>query len=512
MKKFTKVVSLVLAFVLSMAMTVTAFADTNETGNYSITIKNDADGHTYEAYQILAGTLSEDGTTLSDISWGNGISADGQKALIASGKATDYAKSLESVTSQSAQADAAAAKIAEYLVAANAYTSGEYNATNSTYTISGLPSGYYLVKDKDNSLDDAEGDSYTLYIMEVVGNVQVNAKSDTVTVEKKIKDINDSTDEDYTDWQDSADYDIGDEIPYQLTGTLPDNYSKYDTYFYSFVDTLSVGLTYNEDVKVYAVNGTTETEIDADEYEVTVNEGENSSTVVRITFEDLKSVESATITKDTKIVARYTATLNEDAILGEAGNPNEVYLEFSNNPNGEGTGKTNKDIVIAFTYKVIVNKVDENNQPLAGAEFTLVKVNENGDVIKNYGVVKTQADTVFTFDGIDDGIYVLSETKTPDGYNTIDDITFTVTADHTIISDDPALESLSATDDANVIEFTVSETDGMIDGGLITDIVNQSGSILPSTGGAGRVAIYVIGAILVLGVGVVAVSKLRARQ
>lgn len=501
MKKFTKVLAFALAMVLTLAMTSMVFADTTTNGNYSITIKNDAEGHTYEAYQILAGDLSQDGTTLSNVKWGNGVDQTKVKTLINSGSADDFAKALGEITSKSAQADAAAAKIGKILNASNVYKSGDYN--KGTYTISGLPSGYYLVKDMDGSLDQKDGDAYTLYIMEVVGNVTVNAKSDTVTVEKKIKDVNDTTGE-TSDWQDSADYDIGDSIPFQLTGTLPSNYANFDTYYYAFHDTESNGLTFNNDAVVYAVEGKTETVIDASSYTVTTrNDGFD------IVFADLKKITS--VNKNTKIVVRYTSTLNENAVIGALGNPNEVYLEYSNNPNNDGHGKTNKDVVIAFTYKVVVNKVDQDNEPLAGAEFTLKKILADGTE-KVIDVITTEEGTVFTFNGLDDGQYVLSETVTPDGFNTIDDITFTVTADHEILSDDPQLTDLAAVADGGVVEFTVTKTDGMIDGGLVTDIVNQKGSILPSTGGAGRVAIYLIGAILVLGVGVVAVSKLRARQ
>ena len=117
--------------------------------------------------------------------------------------------------------------------------------------------------------------------------------------------------------------------------------------------------------------------------------------------------------------------------------------------------------------------------------------------------------TVFGFTGLDDGTYVLRETKTPDGYNSIEDKTFTISAKHDENSDDPKLTELTGNPaSGSVIDFGVIMPEK---GELSTDVENNKGSVLPSTGGAGRVAIYVIGAILVLGGGIVLVTKKRVR-
>ena len=490
MRQIKKIAALALALVLTFAMSVTAFA-ANKNG-YTITIDNDAEGHVYEAYQILAGDLSEDESTLSNVSWGSGVSTSGQKAL---GDATAYAEKLASYSDNSADAIAAAAELNNYL----AEVAGSANTvTNGQYVIDGLEAGYYLIKDQDNSLDGSD-DSYTSFILRVVKSQTVTPKSGTVESEKKVKDTNDSVANSTTSWQDSADYDIGDEIPFQFTGTVAKNYSSYSKYYYVFHDIESDGLTFNaSSVKVY-VDGTQITS----GYEVVTDTTDGCT--FDIVFSDLKKVSA--VKANSVITVEYTSTLNDKAVLGSTGNPNEMYLEFSNNPNGEGTGETPTDKVIVFTYKVVVNKVDANGTALAGAQFTLSKKLADGS-LKEISVVMAESGTTFTFAGLDDGDYVLKETQTPDGYNTIDDIEFTVTADHDIISDDPRLNSLNG----NVVSGTIEFTSSTSEGSLSADVVNKKGSVLPETGGAGRVAIYVIGALLVLGAGVVLVTKRRVNN
>jgi LPXTG-motif cell wall-anchored protein len=127
-------------------------------------------------------------------------------------------------------------------------------------------------------------------------------------------------------------------------------------------------------------------------------------------------------------------------------------------------------------------------------------------ILKPYNF--TSGDTTFTFKGIDDGDYILSETKTPDGYNSISDIAFSVSATHDKTEDNPQLTDLSGDKQTGSAVFSSSKEDGAVK----TTVENKSGSSLPSTGGTGRVLLYVVGAILVAGVGVILVSKKRAQQ
>ena len=511
MKHSKKLASLLLALVMALSLAVTAFAD--ESTTYSITINNSTAGHTYEAYQIFTGDLATNeagNKVLSNIVWGSGVSEAGQTAL---GDAAAKAETLKT----EADAKAFAKAVAPYLTTA----AGSANTvTDGKYVISGLAAGYYLVKDQDGSLT-GDNDSYTEYIIQVVGNVTATPKSDVPEVQKKVKDINDSTDTTKTDWQDSADYDIGDSIPFQLKATLADNVSSYTTYKVVFHDTLSKGLTYNNDAKVY-IDGT-----ETNGFTVTATVNADGTTTLTVSCDDVKALDAG---NSSVITVEYTAKLNENAVLGSAGNPNEVYLEYSNNPNKseEGnneTGETPKDVVIVFTYKTIINKVDSENKPLTGAAFKLEKLIKGKDgaadtwtTVKEFTVDETT--TSFTFSGLDDGQYKLTETKTPAGYNTIDPIYFVIEATHDETADAPTLKTLNAyLTDANGNKQTemkdgesVNIDLGTVDltaGSITTTVVNKSGSELPETGGIGTTIFYVLGGVLVLAAVVLLVTKKR---
>lgn len=560
MKILKKMSAAVLAALLALSMSVIAFAVENTT----ITLP-DTTGHTYEVYQIFIGDLSTNAKgekVLSNVKWGeNGtgtkgtsVDSDTLKELSAVKESAPDAEKLETIT--------------KYVkLDSKPYTTG-----TSGQVLENIPTGYYLIKDVDGSLankDEDESlagkkdqnDAYSLYMVKVVGPVELKAKSSVPSVEKKVKDKNDSDKDEFSDWKDSADHDIGDAVPFQLTGTLPDNYADYTTYYYEFHDTLSVGLTYNNDdanakAKVYIVNSKTGSEATKQEvtkqFTITEKDGELS-----IKCDDLKKIteddegKEVTITKDSKIVVEYTAVLNDKAEIGSKGNPNKVYLEFSNNPNkgGDGDkGKTPEDTVIVFTYKLIVNKVEivdeivngeekPQEKPLTGAGFTLYKYDaKSGEFVAVGKELKGEAMTQFTWTGLDDGIYKLSETTVPNGYNAINDIYFKVEASHTD-GDTPKLDGLkiaqigvadvgkmtntseSESENGNVYSVSgVNLTDGTLsdiaftcttDGTMSTTIVNQSGVTLPSTGGMGTTLLYIIGSVLVVTAGVLLIVKKR---
>ncbi len=505
MKHAKKLASLLLALVMVFALATTAFA---EETTYSITINNSTAGHTYEAYQIFTGDLHEG--VLSNIKWGSSVSN--------AASLSDAAAVAEKLDTNYTGTDKmTVADLLEMITLGTpAANSGE---TSNPYVISGLAAGYYLVKDKDGSLT-GKGDAYTEYIVKVVGNVTADPKSDVPEVEKKVKDTNDSTGV-TSDWQDSADYDIGDSIPFQLKATLANNVSSYTTYKVVFHDTLSKGLTYNNDAKVY-IDGT-----ETNGFTVTATVNADGTTTLTVSCDDVKALGAG---NSSVITVEYTAKLNENAVLGSAGNPNEVYLEYSNNPNKseEGnneTGETPKDVVIVFTYKTIINKVDSENKPLTGAAFKLEKLIKGKDgaadtwtTVKEFTVDETT--TSFTFSGLDDGQYKLTETKTPAGYNTIDPIYFVIEATHDETADAPTLKTLNAyLTDANGNKQTemkdgesVNIDLGTVDltaGSITTTVVNKSGSELPSTGGIGTTIFYVLGGVLVLAAVVLLVTKKR---
>ena len=370
--------------------------------------------------------------------------------------------------------------------------------------------------------------------------------SDKPSVEKKVDDKNDSNNsEDAVEWKDSADYDIGDSVPFQLKATLASNVDDYLKYEIIFHDTLSKGLTYNEgSAKVYLGEGENRVDVTAS-FDVNVGDySETEGTKITISCENVKAFGA---TNNSVIVVEYTAVLNTNANIGETGNPNEVYLEYSNNPNwgwdiweddGDGEweegetdddddgkdeeddhGQTPEDKVIVFTYQTVINKVDNNNNPLTGAEFKLEKKQADG-IWKEIAVVKNTDSTTFSFVGLDDGNYRLTETVTPAGYNTIEPIYFTISATHDLDSADPKLTGLTATqkngemfgDLAEGVVATFTATVTPENGTIMSDVVNEKGATLPETGGMGTTMIYVIGCLMVAGAAIVLFAKKRAAK
>jgi len=506
MKRTKRSLTALLALLLALLLPLAAGAAGT---SYTLTLYNSGDTtHTFEVYQIFTGDLSVNGSgqkVLSNIVWGSGVSATGQAAL---GSAMDKAETLTT--------EAAAKAFAHSLVSGN-YLTGAVTrvvAAGASEALSGLAPGYYLIKDQDGT-QSGEGSAYTAYMLEVVGDVTASAKVSTPTVEKKVQDINDSADADISDnaWQDSADHDIGDAVPYQIKGTLPGNFAEYGSYFYQFTDEMSAGLTYQADARVFVLNGATETEITSQA--VITPTAATPGATLTVSIADLKSLSGVTLDASSEIIVRYTALLNGNAVHGVAGNPNSVYLSYSNDPNpgGTGTGRTPTDKTVVFTYQLIVDKADENGDPLTGAGFSLYKQDSAG-VWQLVRTFTAGSDTRFTFTGLDDGNYKLVESTVPEGYNKFEDVEFSITATHDANAANPTLTSLNgATADAQVIMLcgTQEASVSLSSGAVASVITNRAGSILPSTGGVGTKLFYAGGSILALGAGVLLIAKRRAK-
>ncbi len=508
-KMLNGIIAAVSAFAMALVLIPTGALAADAT-TYTLTLTGTTTGHTYEAYQVFTGDLN--GSTLSNVKWGSGVT--NTDALIAALKADDTLKAtFGSVTDAASVAEALSnakdddAVAQEFATVVSQYLSTTKTTKDSAAVkteISGLSAGYYLVKDKDNSLDSSKKDAYTRFILKVVANTSAAVKSNVPTVEKKVKDTNDSKANSTTGWQDSADYDINDWVPYQITGTMPSNIGDYKTYSYKFTDTMSKGLTYDKDDADHKATIKIGDKDVTSSFKETVTANQDGTTTVTWACDNLKGIEGVTLDANTKVVVTYSAKLNSNAVIGAAGNPNTVDLTFSNNPNkgGEGnTGKTPEDKNIVFTYKVTVNKVDQNKQSLAGAGFTLYKKDAQGkwNKVQEY---TAGTETSFGFNGLDDGDYKLSETTTPAGYNTISDIEFTIAADHDTLSDNPELKSLTGNKADGSVFLTAQQTEGKAyTGELTADIQNKKGSVLPSTGGMGTTVLYVAGAAIIVAAG-----------
>ena len=497
-----KLMAALLAVAMVCAMAIPAFADgSSSTSTAAVTrytITAPKNGHTYEIYQIFTGDYDAlQPSMLANIKWGkNGTGTAGEAV---EQTVLDALSAVASSASDKAKLDVIENYVKLDTTPVAIVTNG------SSVEVVG---GYYLIKDKDGSLSGSE--PYTTYLVSVVGHVTINPKSSAVPeFKKKLKDTNDSTG-DTTGWQDSADYDIGDDIPFRLQGTVPEDYDSYKTYYYAFHDVEEKGLTFDPssvEVHLGDENGAI---IPNTDYKVlTKKDGTTSDTecTFEIVFDDLKKVSG--VTADSTITVTYKSQLNDSAVLGAQGNVNKAKLEYSNNPRGNGTGTTPWDNVIVFTYKVVVNKVDQNRQPLEGAEFTLTKKLKDGTENVIPMKIDTSNKALFTLSGLDDGVYTLTETVTPAHYNTISPITFTVNADHTITWEaDPrntVLTSLSGNTASGEITFTHNETDGS----LTTDVVNNIGTTLPGTGGIGTTIFYVIGGGLMVAAAILLITKKR---
>ncbi|MCD8142030.1 MAG: isopeptide-forming domain-containing fimbrial protein, partial [Clostridiales bacterium] len=334
MSKLKKLASALLALVMAFGLTCTAFA----AGTYTITITSEKSGHTYEAYQVFTGDLDATETVLSNVVWGSGVKdadlldalkadntvvgkdADDNNITVASlfascTTAADVAKVLSDNNSNTALAEAFAQIASENLSTTVAGTSTE-TATAGTYKITGLAAGYYLVKNKDDSVT-ADGDAYTDIILEVVDDVSIDEKATYPTLDKDVLMDDDST---YGDYNTGS---IGDTVTYKLTSAVPD-VSAYDKYYFVVDDTLSTGLTFNNDVKITI--GTTTLTKDSDYYVSTSTV--TGGTEIKIVLKDAVTL-LGKYAENTAITITYTATINQDADITTTGNPNTAKLIYS---------------------------------------------------------------------------------------------------------------------------------------------------------------------------------------
>ncbi|MGI6535282.1 MAG: SpaA isopeptide-forming pilin-related protein [Eggerthellaceae bacterium] len=504
-KSLASVFALAMALILVIglapfATSSTALADT--TTSHTITI-NEPTGqkatHTYEAYQVFSGTYDSTSKQLQSITWGNGVDGD---ALLAALKADSTLGSAFADATDAPTAAAAMAKLTDSQTAAMAKIVAQHlgttKATSADNKVTVTGDGYYFLKDVTEEANIGS-DTYSKYMLKVVGDETITAKDTTTTSEKFVKEKNDSTGTE-TDWQKVADYDMGDQVPFELVGTIANDYGDYTTYEFSFVDTYNktqFGDPQNVTIKV---DGTavSQDELTAAGYKLsTTDDG------FTISFTDLKKITE--VKAGSKITAEYTAELLTTANIGSTGNKNTSHITFSNDSNQSGhKGKTPDDTVIVFTYQTVVNKVNEQQQSLDGAGFTLYKKGADG----NYTAVGNELKTghQFTFKGLDAGDYKLVETTVPAGYNKMDDIEFSITS--TLDNTNKALTALSGDVTSGTATFTANTDDGS----LATTVVNKSGSTLPSTGGMGTTILYIVGAAIIAAAGYGLYRRSRSRK
>lgn len=635
MKRLKRIMALVIALAMVIAMAMPAMAATIKVDDTSTT-------HQYKVYQIFTGTYTEETNattgaktkTLSDVAYGTNYTGKGNTTA-----AAEVKELAEATSTDPAREFATALTDGD---TTNGEISGNPVATLTSangFTATDLADGYYLIVD-DLGQDIAEGDSFSRYIVQVVGDTEIAPKKSTVEEHKTIKEDT-HTPTDVTDDKSADELSIGEDVTFVIDATVPLNAVDYDKYFFVINDTLSEGLTLKADsFKVYTKSGSTENTVPATAYTLFTKDA---------TEDALKTTDGKTFQialKNPKdyagqtIYVEYKATLNDKAEIGEVPNTNKTTVTYSNNPehdyDGEDTNNDgrpdnmDKDIygespeqeTKTFTSSIQLKKVDETGAALQGAEFQITGTSvktvvittdvftvdaENGtyyllkdgtytEVVPSTedtyvskgtgkadgGYVKegntyrvatydelndttteifakvtgtadqyestetkykkeTKAQTVETsesvkakayvdangivkFDGLGAGTYTITETKVPAGYNQINDITVTITFDKDDADKDTTNNDTADTDayvwkatseyvvtDTNTTG-TIAEIDSDNDSKLDTfqiQIENKKGNTLPETGGIGTTIFYVVGAILVLGAGVVLITRRR---
>lgn len=420
------------------------------TATGSVTIKNVTDNDTeFYGYQIFNADVAivSGKTVVSNITWANDdvevavenvIKNNGYGGTTAQ-DAADWITSNVTGTDETTRVDS---NHIAYKIAA-AVDDLTDKTTTTKRVASGLKHGYWLFVTKADTIN--EGEAGTSPIFTIVGSapVEITEKTGIPTVEKKIVSDADSKE------HDAADSQIGQNVTYNLYGTVAENFDKYDTYFYQFSDKISKGLTLQKGAKIYlyknradAKGGLTRakgTDITAHFKEETPAEAaEDGSKTTTWTCDNLKGVRD--VTKDSYIVVSYKAQINKDAVVaGTEGNENTVTLNYSNNPMTSERGETQPDAVKDYTYGLKINKVDLGTEAaLDGAQFTIqatgaddgastnLYVQQDGSLGKTPWKFKTANGGIIKVVGLDAGVYTVTETSAPDGYTTVEPFTFEI--------------------------------------------------------------------------------------
>ena len=521
-KAIKKLLAALLAVAMLCAMAVPAFAVSS---THTLTINGTTSGHTYEAYQVFAGKL--EGNVLSDITFGSGVNGEGiltdsqlPASLAGAKTAAELAEKLSKLANDHGDVKTFAKVISNHLTTIN-YTSTA-SASDTTYTINGLPDGYYFVKDASDTLP--EGATYSRYMLDIISNATINTKDTSVSLDKQIKHNESDT------WGVVGDNQIGDTVEFRTITTVPDT-TGYETYTYKIHDTMSEQLTSNvktaDDVTIRIGDGDTAPELSKGYY--TVDATGNTFT---ITVDIIRAKNDSLINTDSELYSYYSGVLNEKAkMYTEGPQENTAYLEYSNNPNGNGTGKTVKKTVYDWTFTIDVVKVDGANtsKKLDGAQFVLSR---KGDLLVN-GVFKADYEsnliavtgsdengiyTVATsgnkynmitpkngqisIKGLDDHVdYYLYEIKAPAGYNTLSSpVKFNIS---TRTNDKYDISG------ARITEKPTVTVDSAGSNNMTITVENNMGATLPSTGGIGTTLFYVVGGGLMVAAIVLLVTKKR---
>lgn len=545
-----------------MAPVTMAFAEDAATTTNSITIKQDANNtdETYPdkktqfvAYQIFKAKVVDgagsNNKVVSDVEWGANVTHDTRNAIVA---AIQSSADYDSTNPQLPTENPTAQDVAEWMAANLQETSSVVNngdlldtiadlvkgttpvkpkeASNAAFaadtSVSFENSGYYLFLTDDGSIGTKDNYSKrkqtgTSPIFAVVGGraVEVTEKIGIPTVTKKIKD-----DKPGSDWADKADSQVGQDVQYQLTGTVAENVASFDTYYYEFHDELSAGLTAKKDsIKVYAGSDRDSAVEITSGFTPEVKDGENGAgQTLTVTFDDLKTA-VADLSSSTKIFVEYTAQLdpNKTVVVGGAGNDNTVKLIYSNNPMSNGRGESVPDTVRDYTYALKLVKQDhESKNKLQNVGFTIQATDPDdnadgsaskGKYVQEHGNLDDNEHEFFTDEngeiyitGLDAGTYTVHEKTALGEYNSLKDFTFAistpVSGEGSLRKTEVEAQTVTVTRNAETSSLVIldaTQTDGTVN----LTVENKKGSGLPLTGLNGVTFTWIAGgAVLCIGV------------
>lgn len=529
MKRVKKLLALTAALVMMSAVSITALADAPV---YKIIINNATKGQNYTAYKVFDVTKSGDNYSYTiDSKIGNGTNPfytvvnnfanteENGLQLSAIAGSNKYNVIVDGTKFNGTKAAALAKVLNESEEKPTPAATIKAEATEIELNVTSGGAGYYLV-------DSGLGALCALGT--ATDTVTIQEKNSKPSITKKVQEDSKATTES-GGWEESATADIGQTVKFKLTVNTGSNTNAPDENGakslgvdndYVITDTLPKGMSYtgntcNGNVSNTGENTNATVEISVnnsawnigEDFTVSYSEGENNVLIIT-----LKKAKLATLAQNTNIVITYGAKLNPSATVGNEGNENIAKLKY-------GTFETEEDKAVVYTYQINVFKyfVDENTKnqtPLKGASFTLSDAQKKGLHLNqstesqmyryesDAGSVTTitTGDTGrFTITGLDAGTYYLTETKAPDGYTRLTD------AIEVIIAEDGTVTykvSGGSADDTASEFVSVNEVKEIL-------VENKAGSLLPSTGGMGTTIFYVIGGILVVGAGVLLITKRR---
>ena len=548
-----------------MTMNVSAAA-TENTVSFTGEVK-DGVTHNYSAYKIFSGTV--DGDNLTNISFAK---ANGFDAFLAALKAdatigdkfttagtvAEVANVLSGFQDKSDDAKAFADFVATHATLLAAPVTGVKDSSTGKETIPLDSDGYYVIIETGaTGGNDYARTSYILTQYDASKGAEITVKSAAPTVDKQVYDNDDkAATGDNNGWGESADHAINESFQMKLIATIPadEDFAAYKAYKVAFHDTYNKGITFEKIASVTVAGKTTVNKGEANtDYQLVSDE---DSRTLDITINNIVPAITAANKKlgtdEITVEVIYNVHLNEDAATVNASasdlstsydNVNGVYLEYSNNPNWNGsgtaapgedtpggdesTGKTPNDYVWVFTYESNNKKVDDANKPLTGAKFqikngdTVIKLVDKGngeyvvadqslEVSTSEGaspkivdtMVSTGTDAKFNIKGLDAGTYTLVETAAPQGYKVAADTVFHISATH---SEGKTENNV----DTELADVTLATGEG---NSLNHTIVDSSSSKLPSTGGMGT-TLFVLGGGCMAGLaGIYLISKKRAKD